>query len=62
MSDETDIYDMDLHAEIEPWRGLRIVRVAGGWIYYCDTESGAGGWQAACVFIPFHNEFQKAKP
>lgn len=56
-----NIYDMDLHGEVEPWRGLRIIRVPGGWIYYSEQEQPGGHWQVTGTFVPFDNGFQKVE-
>ncbi len=46
------IYKMKLHQDIKLDDEYNILRVAGGWIYY-----GSFGQ----TFVPFNNEFQKAK-
>jgi hypothetical protein len=51
------IYDLGLHDEIQLEKYLWIQRVAGGWIYRYESESGAGGWHITTQFVPFDNEF-----
>ena len=53
-----DIYKMKLHDDIQIEKCLWVQRVAGGWIYRYESESGAGGWNVAPQFVPFNNEFR----
>jgi len=49
-----DIYKMKLHDEIYPNTNahIRIIRVAGGWIYIFFGESNL-----TSTFVPYNNEF-----
>lgn len=50
--DMKDLLEMKLHDEIEPWKGFRIVRVPGGWLYLTDNEQAGGHWQTSQSFVP----------
>ncbi len=52
------LYNMDLHDELEIWKGMYVIRVPGGWIYRNDMEQAGGTWQDSSVFVPFDNEYQ----
>lgn len=52
------LYAMELHDELEVWRGLYAIRVPGGWIYRHDQEQVGGHRQATTTFVPFDTEFK----
>jgi hypothetical protein len=52
---ETNVYEIELHEEVEIASSFYCRRVPGGWIYsdYSMTDQGNA------VFVPFDNEFQR---
>lgn len=53
------IYDMNLHEHIQLTMGgedVKIIRVAGGWLYTVYSE---GNDMGGTTFVPFNNEFME---
>lgn len=54
-----EIYKMKLHDVFNPENlQLSIIRVPGGWIYESFNDTGMGGYEGSCVFVPYNNEFE----
>ena len=65
MENNKTIYNLKLHETFSPYKGLDIMRVAGGWLYTMSEYrrvSMAGDEKrdhiSNVVFVPFNNEFQ----
>lgn len=57
MSNQKNIYELELHESIQLPCGTSIMRVPGGWLYGVwdyEKEQDKSG-----TFVPFDNEFQK---
>jgi len=52
---EENLYNMDLHEDIELWQGCRVIRVPGGWLYRFDNEQADGHWTTSTAFVPNDN-------
>ena len=55
------IYDLQLHERVSTNNGMHsVTRVPGGWIYESwRRRLPTDDYEPyACVFVPFHNEFQ----
>ena len=50
-----ELYNMELHQELDIDRWIKVMRVPGGWIYQASDSRYEGDCMA--VFVPFDNEF-----
>jgi len=56
----TDIYDLELHDEIQIDRYNTVMRVPGGWVYKSFTGTEGVNFKAVgMVFVPTNNEFEE---
>ena len=53
-----DLYEMELHDELQVCDTVWATRVPGGWVYTTIAENGTGGLDSTSCFVPFDNEFQ----
>jgi len=55
------LYNMGLGDETRLEVGTYAFRVPGGWIFWKESENGAGGWNMTSCFVPFDNEFMSVQ-
>lgn len=52
-----NIFKMNLHDEILFYRENKVLRVPGGWIYFCEAQVGDGTVSVSTCFVPLNYEF-----
>ena len=58
MTEETNIYKLNLHETIEI-DSYRVTRVPGGWLYFNRESTYEGNMSTTSTFVPLNFEFQE---